>query len=695
MSSGSQLIDRIREATIGDDQATWGPFGARRLTYADTAASGRGVDMIEDFIRSEVLPHYANTHTEASGTARQTTKFREDARAIIAREVGAGPGASVIFCGSGSTAATSKVIGLLGLRVPDHMSAQLPKEHRPVVFIGPYEHHSNDIAWRETMADVVVIGENITGGIDVEDLERRLIEYKHRPLRIGSFSAGSNVTGILTDVVAITSILRRHGALSMFDFAASGSHVKIDLGEADALFISPHKFIGGVGTSGILVARNHLFQNRVPVVAGGGTVLFVSETYRDYTHHKEEKEEGGTPGIVENIRTGLVFQLKAAVGYDLILKREQRFLERALDRWGQHPNIQILGNPQARRLSIISLLITAPHSDKNPATNSRKNKLYLHHNFVVALLNDLFGIQARGGCSCAGPYGHRLLKVSPALSDKFRHVTVREGLAGIKPGWTRVSLCYTFSDAVFNYIVRAVEMIATDGWRLLPQYQFNPATGIWTHRAPVRAPLGLDTITYSGSGMMYETRTHVLDESELRRHLHDAIGIFKAAATTPDRPVPWASPTAAEIIAAATSELFEKLRWFDMPTECLRSEVPAFSSIMPISLSAWPAIATAPLTPPRSPYPPIESSRHPVECGAEANTPSNETLERQNVGFSSQKPATRQRPFALKRLRSFLAITKATRPPTPPSPPTPAGTWQHGLEWELAPQGTASYRHDS
>ncbi|WOO77552.1 putative cysteine desulfurase [Vanrija pseudolonga] len=664
MPGRDDLIAKIRDATIGDDHATFGPFGPRRITYADTAASGRAVAFIEDFIRGQVLPHYANTHSEASGTARQTTKFREDARAIVAREVGAGPDASVIFCGSGATAAIAKVIGLLGLRAPDDGSATLPTEKRPVIFIGPYEHHSNDIAWRETIADVVVIAEDSVGSIDVADLEKRLKEYKNRPVRIGSFSAASNVTGITTDIEAITMVLRRHGALSMFDYAGSGSHVRITLGQADALFISPHKFAGGVGTSGILVARNSLIQNSVPVVAGGGTVLFVSPTFHDYSRHKTEREEGGTPGIVENIRTGLVFQLKPAVGYDLILQREEDFLERALASWRRHSSIEILGHPNAKRTAIISFRIASQHSDHLATTKQRGKKRYLHYNFIVALLNDLFGIQARGGCSCAGPYGHRLLEITPTLSDKYRQASVNDGFMGIKPGWTRVSLYYTLSERAFRYIVTAVEMIATHGWRLLPQYSFDPKSGMWTHRTPVAPPLSLDTIKYEAGHMVYESRSQLMPESELDRHLHEAARIFGAAASSPPG-VPGAH-VANGTHTAVTSELFEELLWFDLPSECLCPETPVAAhdrhesvSLSKATTTPLPWAAGALPTPPQSPPPlPADTPRSfDAEFGAATTSGSMEgpTITRR----------TRSRPL-IAGLQSLLRIA----PPSKPIPTT-------------------------
>ncbi|MCW8844457.1 MAG: aminotransferase class V-fold PLP-dependent enzyme [Gammaproteobacteria bacterium] len=490
----------LRQQIVGIDSAIQTPFGKRLMAYCDYTASGRCLLFVEKYLQG-LQRNYANTHTEDDLTGRSMTQLLHEAENMIKSAVNAGPNGRLVACGTGATGAINKFQQIVGVALAPATADTLRKElegflgeqglqefrayqrsHQPVVFVGPYEHHSNEVSWRQGLASVVEVGLDEDGGIDLVHLEQLLHDpaYLGRP-RIGSFSAASNVTGMKSRVHEIAILLHRHDALACFDFAASAPYVDIDMnpepaadGEdptLDAIFISPHKFLGGPGSSGILIFNDRLYHHELaPSVGGGGTVDYVSPTDQDFVKDVEEREKAGTPGVLQTLKAALAFQIKRNLGPERIEKRESELLQRAATRWQANPQIEILGNPDmTRRIGIVSFNLRDPGG------------LYLHPKLATVLLNDLFGIQSRAGCSCAGPYGHRLLGIDQDTSEQYRD-WVRKGFHGIKPGWCRVGFHFVMDDAEADYVIEAVNFLADYGYRFLSLYDFDVNSGMWSHR---------------------------------------------------------------------------------------------------------------------------------------------------------------------------------------------------------------------
>ena len=479
----------LRQQIVGVDSTFETPFGERLMVYCDYTASGRCLRFVESYLQS-LQRVYANTHTEDDITGRSMSQLLHEAEEAIKRSVNAGPEGRIIACGTGATGAIDKLQQIIGVTLApatrknlrDSLDVEKLSKTQPVVFIGPYEHHSNEISWRQSLAITVQVRLDAGGNVDLAHLESLLQDPRYLGRqRIGSFSAASNVTGMRADVPRIASLLHKYDAIACFDYAACAPYVPIDMNPApesaeddpsiDALFISPHKFLGGPGSSGVLVFNERIYDRDLPPsMSAGGTVDYVGMTDQDFISRIEEREKAGTPGVLQTLKAGLVFQIKDAVGTDVINKREHEFTDRALRSWGENSDIEILGNPDpGSRVGIISFNIRDA------------NGKYLHHKFLTVLLNDLFGIQSRAGCSCAGPYGHRLLNIDIATSEKYR-AAVQQGHCGLKPGWCRVGLHWVMDDAEANYVIDAVNFLAREGHHFLSLYDFDLATGTWVHK---------------------------------------------------------------------------------------------------------------------------------------------------------------------------------------------------------------------
>jgi selenocysteine lyase/cysteine desulfurase len=533
MQSFDDVARFFRQNEVGRRACIETPHGRRLLCYGDLTATGRYLHFVEAWVR-QLRPYYANTHTSISSTGRVMTDLREEARRVIERSVNAAADDVVLFVGSGATAALNKLVGVIGLRISEplerafQLSRGIPAAQRPVVLVGPYEHHSNELPWIESVAEVVEVGLAADGTIDLRDLERRLDAFSERPLKIGAFSAASNVTGVLSDVRAIARTLHAAGAWAVFDYAAAAPYVPIDMHPAapeerlDAIVLSPHKFVGGPQASGVLVAHQSLFRSRVPERPGGGTVDYVGAPDRasiDYSPRLEEREEGGTPAIVGDIRAGIAFLVKDMIGAARVLEHETALAERALDRLSAHPRIHVLGPTDVPRLAILSFNIKG-----------------LHHDLVSVLLDHLFGIQNRAGCACAGPYGHRLLGIDAARSERYRREIARGNL-GVKPGWVRLTLPYYASEEDVDFMLSAVELVAEHGESFVPCYRLGWRDGIWRHvekPVPDVPPLELTVEALGEAAQSFSAGDPEapLSEQQLRveraRYLREARGLAES-----------------------------------------------------------------------------------------------------------------------------------------------------------------------
>lgn len=473
MTNLEVFFEPFRKEIIGINQTFKSPYGDKLINYADWIASGRLYWPIEKQISEIFGPFVGNTHSETSETGALMTHAYHWAQQIIKTHVNAGPNDIIITAGSGMTTVINKLQRMLGLKYcgkVSHMEC-IVKRERPVVFITHMEHHSNHTSWYETNADVVIIEPDKDLLVDPENLRKKLEEYKDRSFKIGSFTACSNVTGIRTPYYELAKIMHEYGGVVFIDFAASAPYDRIDMHPADpmqkldAVMFSPHKFLGGPGSSGVLVFDQSMYHNPVPDQPGGGTVDWTNPwgEYK-YVDNIEIREDGGTPGFLQAIRTALAIRLKEAMGIEKIHARENEMLQLAFDGLDSIPEVKIMADNHRERLAVISFYVSK-----------------IHYNLLVKLLNDLYGIQVRGGCDCAGTYGHFLLEVSHELSDEITN-RINQGDLSLKPGWVRWSLHPTMTNAEVEQFIEALRDIVANYETYAADYTYFPKENIYRHK---------------------------------------------------------------------------------------------------------------------------------------------------------------------------------------------------------------------
>lgn len=495
-----QYFQQFRKKIIGIDTHFETPYGTKKMLYADWTASGRAYAPIEERIQHEIMPLLANTHTETTVTGTAMTHAYEQAKHIVKQHVHSGPDDILIFAGSGMTGAVNKLQRLLGLRIPERImdyvkAGRLPSpdelknskvrihslfsnyldidpELKPIVFVSHMEHHSNQTSWLETIADVEIIPNDENGNINLAELEKLLIKYTKRKNKIAAITGCSNVTGIQTPYHKVAQLVHQYNGLCFVDFACSAPYVSINMhpqiedGHLDAIFFSPHKFLGGQGTPGVLIFHKNLYHNIVPDQPGGGTVTYTNPwKYHEYITDIEQREDGGTPPFLQGIKAALAVKLKEEMGIENMLKREEEILKIIFERLPNVPGIEIMEGQNQHRLGVISFLIKGAH-----------------FNLVVKLLNDRFGIQTRGGCACAGTYGHMLLGVDELHSNEILD-EIHKGDLSCKPGWIRMSIHPVMTNEEITFVLDAIEQVAIHYTEWKNDYIYEPDTNEYHHHS--------------------------------------------------------------------------------------------------------------------------------------------------------------------------------------------------------------------
>lgn len=488
----------VRRNIVGADQVIRTPEGPKRMIYADWCASGRLYAPIEEYLKHGAGPLVGNTHTDSNATGASMTMAYTLAGRVIKRHVHATDEDVLMFCGTGMTGAVNKLQRLLQIRAPKALQEQLclSWEERPVIFITHMEHHSNQISWQETIGEVVMVPPDANGRVSPAALDEAVACYAHRPLKIGAFTACSNVTGLMTPIADLAAVMHRYGGVAFADYSASAPYAEIDMhppvpgGWLDAVYFSPHKFLGGPGSSGVLIMNGRLQGSMVPDEPGGGTVFWTDPWgKRIYLGHAEEREDGGTPGFLQAVRTALCIKLKEEMGTEAMLRREKRLLGELWPLLDSSPGVHILEGNRRERLGIVSFYIDG-----------------LHYKLATRLLNDKFGIQARGGCSCAGSYGHYLYGIGPDASDMI-YSQIAGGNLEWKPGWVRISIHPAMAVEEVRAIGLAIGELARNGRAWSGAYRLDRHTGQVVHAG------GMGAAGWSGPEELEEDWDGLLQES--------------------------------------------------------------------------------------------------------------------------------------------------------------------------------------
>ncbi|PKL85554.1 MAG: selenocysteine lyase [Ignavibacteriae bacterium HGW-Ignavibacteriae-1] len=455
---------KFRNNISGIDTQFESPYGTKKLLYADWTATGRVYLPIEKFLIEEISPFVANTHSFNSFTGSTTTLAYKMALKYIKRHVGAYDSDVIISAYSGMTGVVNKFQRMLGFRIHESYSDLINKtlEEKPIIFVTHMEHHSNQTSWLETIVDVEIIRPDNEGLPDLGHLAEMLEKYSARKTKIAAITSCSNVTGIFTPYHDIAEMMHKAGGLCFVDFATSAPYIDIKMRQdnpersLDAIYFSPHKFLGGPGSTGILVFDPKLYHNKIPDLSGGGIVKWTNPWgEHEYFDDIETREDCGTPAVLQTIKAAFAIKLKEEMGVRNILAREHEIIQIIFDRLSKIPNLKILASNKQERLGIISFCIVD-----------------FHYNLVVSLLNDKFGIQVRGGCSCAGTYGHYLLDVNYDQSHSFSN-RIKRGDYSEKPGWARLSIHPTMSDTEIEYICDAIKEVALNISEWQNDYEYD------------------------------------------------------------------------------------------------------------------------------------------------------------------------------------------------------------------------------